>query len=124
MSEERNMLDIPKNRTSDSFRRLSRDSARNAASRAVRVNRDDRWFDTAFSGEEMGSHAEIPEFSEDRENRRDEGHTDHAGILKLLEEWSKDETGYDAEVWPCIRDGLEKNRAPGRRLFRDGEDRA
>lgn len=38
----------------------------------------------------------------------------------LLQEWLADESGYDEETWPLLKEGLEANRtAPSQKLFRD-----
>jgi len=44
----------------------------------------------------------------------------NAAARQLLREWQADETGYDEETWPILKQALEENRFPsGRRLFRD-----
>lgn len=39
--------------------------------------------------------------------------------LRLLEEWLNDESGYDEQTWPELKQALEENRSSGRRLFCD-----
>jgi len=36
-------------------------------------------------------------------------------ILRLLEEWWTDESGYDEKAWPVLKKSLEENRAPYRK---------
>jgi len=40
-------------------------------------------------------------------------------IIKMLDEWMADESGYDEAVWPELKANLERNRQGSRRLFRD-----
>ncbi len=37
--------------------------------------------------------------------------------LKLLDEWLKDESGYDEETWPELREALDRDRLSDRKLF-------
>jgi len=37
--------------------------------------------------------------------------------LKLLEEWLQDESGYDEETWPELKEALERDRLSERKLF-------
>ena len=41
--------------------------------------------------------------------------------IALLEEWLKDESGYDEETWPALKKALneERDRVGARRLFDD-----
>jgi hypothetical protein len=39
--------------------------------------------------------------------------------IALIEEWLADESGYDEETWPKLKDALEKDRPSSRKLFRD-----
>jgi hypothetical protein len=38
---------------------------------------------------------------------------------QLLRAWLADESGYDEETWPRLKQALEANRAGNRKLFRD-----
>jgi hypothetical protein len=38
---------------------------------------------------------------------------------QLLHAWLVDESGYDEETWPLLKQALEANRAGNRKLFRD-----
>ena len=40
-------------------------------------------------------------------------------ILRLLEEWWTDESGYDEKAWPVVKKALEENRAPYRKRLSD-----
>jgi len=40
---------------------------------------------------------------------------DNEGAIKLLLEWLADDSGYDARVWPQIKQSLEANRLSERR---------
>lgn len=40
-------------------------------------------------------------------------------LIKLIEEWIADESGYDEEVWPIVKKGIEENRLSYRRRFND-----
>lgn len=44
----------------------------------------------------------------------------NAAAQQLLHEWLANESGYDEETWPMLKQALEENRASSnRRLFRD-----
>ncbi len=44
----------------------------------------------------------------------------HAAARQLLQEWLADESGYDEETWPVLKQALEQNRtSSNRRLFGD-----
>ena len=38
-------------------------------------------------------------------------------VIALLDEWLKDESGYDEETWPELKKALDRNRLSGRKLF-------
>lgn len=40
-------------------------------------------------------------------------------ITALLDEWMADETGYDEETWPDLKEVLDRDRPSSRRLFVD-----
>ncbi len=42
-----------------------------------------------------------------------------AAILRALEEWLADESGYDEKVWPELKESIERNRLSRRKRFRD-----
>ena len=39
--------------------------------------------------------------------------------IALIEKWLADESGYDEEIWPKLKQNLEKNRLSSRKLFRE-----
>ena len=41
---------------------------------------------------------------------------------QYLHAWLADESGYDEETWPLLRQALEEDRAPGQRRLFDGEE--
>jgi hypothetical protein len=43
----------------------------------------------------------------------------NATARQLLHAWLADESGYDEETWPCLKQALEANRSGQRRLLRD-----
>ena len=50
--------------------------------------------------------------SEDRARRYDE-------LIRLLDEWMADESGYDEETWPELKAALDHNRDSYRKLFNE-----
>jgi hypothetical protein len=48
---------------------------------------------------------------------------EHAGqtenLIRLLDEWMADESGYDEQTWPELKAALERNRLSSRHLFDD-----
>jgi len=40
-------------------------------------------------------------------------------LIRMLEEWLADESGYDEETWPELKANLEANRLSYRKRFRD-----
>lgn len=42
-------------------------------------------------------------------------------VMRLLDEWMADESGYDEETWPLLKEALnqERERVGARKLFRD-----
>jgi len=41
-------------------------------------------------------------------------------MIRLLQTWMADESGYDEETWPELKAALDRNRPPGaRKLFDD-----
>lgn len=45
--------------------------------------------------------------------------THNAAARKLLQTWLADESGYDEEAWPLLKQALEDNHSGSRKLFRD-----
>jgi hypothetical protein len=39
--------------------------------------------------------------------------------IGLLREWMADDSGYDAKVWPSLRNAIERNRLSYRKRFGD-----
>lgn len=37
--------------------------------------------------------------------------------VRLMKEWLKDESGYDEEIWPRLKETIETNRLSSRRRF-------
>jgi hypothetical protein len=37
--------------------------------------------------------------------------------IRLLDEWMADDSGYDEETWPVVREALNRDRLSTRRLF-------
>jgi len=42
-----------------------------------------------------------------------------AEILRALDEWLADESGYDEKIWPELKKAIEANRLSARKRFRD-----
>jgi hypothetical protein len=40
-----------------------------------------------------------------------------AGIKALLDEWLRDESGYDERMWPELKAAIDRDRSSSRRLF-------
>ena len=40
-------------------------------------------------------------------------------VIRLLDEWMADESGYDEETWPELKAALERDRTSSRNLFKD-----
>jgi hypothetical protein len=40
-------------------------------------------------------------------------------LIRLLDEWMDDESGYDEKIWPQLKAALENDRLSSRRLFDD-----
>jgi hypothetical protein len=38
-------------------------------------------------------------------------------VLALLDEWLDDESGYDEQTWPELKDALDRDRLSARKLF-------
>lgn len=44
----------------------------------------------------------------------------NAAARRLLHKWLADESGYEEDTWPLLKNALEENRSPPqRKLFRD-----
>jgi hypothetical protein len=37
--------------------------------------------------------------------------------IRMLEEWMADESGYDEETWPVLKEALDRDRLSSRKLF-------
>ena len=40
-------------------------------------------------------------------------------LMRLLETWLADESGYDERVWPIVKKAIEENRTSYLKRFRD-----
>jgi len=40
-------------------------------------------------------------------------------LMKLLDSWMADESGYDERVWPRLKKAIEENRTSYRKRFDD-----
>lgn len=40
-------------------------------------------------------------------------------LMKLLDSWLADESGYDERVWPCLKKAIEEDRLSSRKRFDD-----
>jgi excisionase family DNA binding protein len=49
----------------------------------------------------------------------DEQARKNQALLKLLNEWMADDSGYDEQVWPIVKASIEENRLSDRKRFRD-----
>lgn len=38
-------------------------------------------------------------------------------VIRLLEAWLADESGYDEDAWPDLKDALDRDRLSARKLF-------
>jgi hypothetical protein len=43
--------------------------------------------------------------------------TSHEEVITLLDEWLQDESGYDEETWPELKEALDRDRLSERKLF-------
>lgn len=41
----------------------------------------------------------------------------NVGAMRLLDEWMADESGYDEEAWPELKEALDRDRLGYRKLF-------
>lgn len=41
----------------------------------------------------------------------------NVGAIRLLDEWMADESGYDEETWPELKEALDRDRLGYRKLF-------
>lgn len=44
----------------------------------------------------------------------------YVGLDRLLDEWLADESGYDEEIWPELKEALDRDRLSYSKLFVDG----
>ena len=40
-------------------------------------------------------------------------------VVKLLNKWLQDESGYDEETWPELKEALDRDRLSERKLFNE-----
>ena len=38
-------------------------------------------------------------------------------VIRLLDQWLQDESGYDEETWPELKEALDRDRLSRRKLF-------
>jgi hypothetical protein len=50
--------------------------------------------------------------------RREASKAKASSLIRLLDEWLADESGYDEETWPAVKEGIEASRLSGRKRFR------
>lgn len=43
----------------------------------------------------------------------------HAAVIALLDKWLADESGYDENTWPRLKEQIEESRTSTRKRFRD-----
>jgi len=53
----------------------------------------------------------VPDTSRPRHQTKPEA------VIALLDEWLKDESGYDEETWPELKEALDRDRLSKRKLF-------
>jgi len=56
-----------------------------------------------------------------RPNNQNNGKVDqiekNQAVIRLLEEWLADDSGYDEQVWPIVKKDIEENRLSYRKRF-------
>jgi len=40
-------------------------------------------------------------------------------VIALLDKWLEDESGYDEETWPQLKEALDRDRLSSRKLFNE-----
>jgi len=68
---------------------------------------------TFFDGEWSGDPISSVEFVDEESARSGKGHR----AVRLLESWLEDESGYDEETWPELKERLDEDRPSSRPLF-------
>ena len=43
----------------------------------------------------------------------------YESLLRLMQKWAADESGYEERTWPLIKKEIERNRLSARRRFSD-----
>ncbi len=43
--------------------------------------------------------------------------TSPEAVIALLDEWLQDESGYDEETWPDLKEAIDRDRLSERKLF-------
>lgn len=67
----------------------------------------------------LSSNAPLSLPGQGRRPREECAQTRNAAARKLLQTWLADESGYEEETWPLLKQVLEDNRSGSRKLFRD-----
>ena len=55
--------------------------------------------------------------SQVHDSSRPRHHTRPEAVIALLDEWLQDESGYDEETWPELKEALDRDRLSERKLF-------
>lgn len=42
---------------------------------------------------------------------------DNSAVIRLMDEWAADKSGYDERVWPIVKELIEDNRLSDRKRF-------
>lgn len=67
----------------------------------------------------LTSNAPLSSPKQERRPQEERAHARNAAARKLLQTWLADESGYEEETWPLLKQALEDNRSGSRKLFRD-----
>ena len=51
------------------------------------------------------------------DSSRSRHQTKPEAVIALLDEWLQDESGYDEETWPELKEALDRDRLSERKLF-------
>jgi len=55
--------------------------------------------------------------SQAHDSSRPRHQTRPEAVIALLDEWLQDESGYDEETWPELKEALDRDRLSERKLF-------
>jgi hypothetical protein len=69
-----------------------------------------------MSNEPMTPVMDVPSVDEEALARQ---HAKNQAVIHLLREWLADESGYDEETWPLVKQAIEVNRPSDRSRFSD-----